>query len=74
MYRIFREGTGHFIEIKDTDTSEGIANIIPLSAPPQPPPDDFKYSKDGTYWIAVDLAIAVTGGVFRYSTSSLRKV
>ena len=68
MYRLFQEGTGHFIEIRDTDTPEGIANIIPLAGPSHPPPGDFKYSKDGTDWIAVDLAIAVTGGVFRYTT------
>lgn len=68
MYRVFQEGTGHFIEIRDTDTPEGIANIIPLVGPSQPPPDNFKYSKDGTNLIAVDLAIAVTGGVFRYAT------
>ena len=68
MYRVFQEGTGHFIEIKDTDTPEGIVNIIPLDGPPQPPPDDFKYSNDGTNWISTDLVIAVTGGIFRYAT------
>ena len=68
MYRRFQEGTAHFIEIKDTDTPEGIANVIPLAGPSQSPPDDFKYSKEGTNWIAVDLAIAVTGGVFRYAS------
>jgi len=67
MYRVFQDGTGHFIEIRDTDTPEGIANIIPITGLAPSPPDDFAYFKEGSNWITVDLIIAVTGGIFRYA-------
>lgn len=68
MYRVFQQGTDHFIEIRDTDTPEGIADIIPIAGPALPPPDDFEYFKYGSNWITVDLMIAVTGGIFRYAS------
>ncbi len=72
MYRVFQEGTGYFVEIKDTDPPVGIGNVIPLHSCPGLPPADFPYLAAGSAWIEIDLVEAVTGGIFRYVSDTSR--
>lgn len=68
MFKILQSGSSYFIEIRDLRTPEGIVNKIPLIGVPQSPPSDFKYASFGSGWVNVELAEAITGGIYRYTT------
>lgn len=72
MYRIFKNNSGCFIEVKDSQTPEGICNVIPLVGEPNPTPADFEYAADGSSWITIQLAEAITGGIYRYTPNKDR--